>query len=70
MGYTPKDTATLEQITNALEWPLEMYEKGTNWLGDTTLQHTGSPVAAAGAKSLPKIIGGAFGIRSALKRAK
>ena len=67
MGYQPNDPKSLEQIGKFLQYPMELYEKGTNYLGDKTLEHTDSPALAAIAKASPEIAGGIFGIRQMLK---
>ena len=69
MAYEPKNPETLQQIGSALQYPLDMYEKGTDWLGDKGNQIAG-PAGGAIGKSLPEILGATFVAGKLLKGAK
>ena len=73
LAYEPDNPETLSQIASAIEVPLELYEKGTNWLGDKTMESTGNVTLASIAKTSPELIGAMLGLgalgKSSMKRA-
>lgn len=66
-AYQPNDPRALMGIAQGLQVPMEMYEQGTDFLGDTAFNMTGSPTAGSIGKSLPEIAGGALGLRQLMK---
>jgi hypothetical protein len=68
-AYNPKDPRKLQELAEIIQPIGEAYETGTNFLGDKTLDITGSPGLAAIAKASPEIVGGAYGVKQLLKQA-
>jgi len=67
LAYQPRDPSSLNQLGSALEVPMDLYEKGVNYLGDTTFKHTGSPTLSSIAKAAPEILGGGYVLKQLMK---
>ena len=66
--YQPHDPKALDQIASLMQPVGEAYMGAKEFLGDKTMDITGSPTASTIAYNLPEVLGGLFGIRQMIPK--